>query len=155
MAKRASTPFLNAARKGGKSETSLIGADDLIAALKQMTQDVQGVHLQAATASGAEIVRVVASQLAPSSVRGSRGNAAGHLSKSIAKEKQWTRTQDTADVYVGMTKDAYYGRFAEIGTRYHPATPFLRPALDTTKESVVNEIAEHLRARIFSKLGVV
>lgn len=133
----------------------LEGADDLIGALKRMTQDVQGVHLRAATESGADVVVTVASQLAPSSVRGSRGNAAGHLSRNITKETQWTRTQDTADVHVGMAKDAYYGRFQELGTVYEPAQPFLRPALDTTKNDVIDEIAEHLRARIFSKLGVV
>lgn len=154
MARRKPTPFLNAARKGGKTNVSLIGVDDLIGALKQMNEDVQGVHLRTAVESGAEIVRDVASQLAPRSRDGSWGHEAGFLSRNILKEQQWTRTQDTATTDVGMEKEeAWYGRFAELGTLYHPADPFLRPALDSTKADVIDEIADVLRARILGGIA--
>jgi len=62
---------------------------------------------------------------------------------------QWTRTQDTAFIHVGATKEAFYGpQFQERGTVYHPAQPFLRPAIDETKGDVGDEIRDQLRARI-------
>lgn len=134
--------------RGKRGTADLLGVDDLIGALKHMTQDVQGEHLRAAVDAGAEITRDVASQLAPRSEDGSHGREPGFLSENIVKERQYTRTQDTAVTHVGMTKEAWYGQLQETGTIYAPAQPFERPALDSTKNDVIDEIAEHLRARI-------
>lgn len=151
MARKAPTPFLSAARRGGRNVTRLEGMEDLEAAIRQVSEDIQGVALRNAVDGGAEIVRDVASQLAPQSASGSHGREPGFLSKNILKEKQWTRTQDTAVSFVGMEKEkAWYGRFAELGTTYQPAQPFLRPALDETKNDVVKEIAERLRREILA-----
>lgn len=129
-------------------KTSLDGTEDLEAAIKRMSEDVQGEALRDAAAAGAEITRTVASQLAPRSMDGSHGNAPGFLAENIEAEVQWTRTQDKAQIHVGMHKDAWYGRLVETGTQFAPAQPFLRPALDGTKDDVVDEIRDHLRARI-------
>lgn len=136
------------ARRRKFHKTSIEGMDDLERKLRRMTDDVMGEHLRAAVDQGAEIPREVASQLAPRSEDGSHGREPGFLSKNIVKERQWTRTQETARTHVGMTKDAWYGQLQESGTVYHPAQPFLRPAFDETKDSVRDEIAEVLRARI-------
>ncbi len=128
-----------------RQSVSLEGTEDLERAIKRLSVDTQGVHLRAAVEAGAEVVRDVASQLAPRSTHGSRGHPAGFLAKNIRAERQFTRSQDTAVTHVGPTKEAYYGRFLEMGTVYEPAEPFLRPALDETKNDVVDTIAEHLR----------
>ena len=124
------------------------GLEDLEAKLKRLSLDVQGVHLRAATEQGAEVVRDLASQLAPRSADGSRGNPPGFLAENIALEVQFTRTQDKAEVHVGMNKDAFYGLFQELGTETEPAQPFLRPALDATKDDVVDEIRSALARRL-------
>jgi HK97 gp10 family phage protein len=136
------------ARPRKRQRVDLEGMEDLEAALRRLGEDVQGEVLREAVDAGAEIVRDVASQLAPRSQDGSHGHAPGFLSEHIEKDRQWTRTQNTADTHVGMTKEAWYGRLQETGTVYQPAQPFLRPALDETKDDVVNEIRDRLAARI-------
>lgn len=132
--------------------TELEGVDDLEAAIKRLEIDTQGRHLRGATEAGADITRTVASQLAPRSADGSHGRAPGFLAQNIEVEVQFTRTQDKAEVHVGMHKDAWYGRFQEEGTQFQPAQPFLRPALDATKDDVVDEIRDQLRERILRSL---
>lgn len=132
--------------------TDLEGVEDLEAAIKRLEIDTQGRVLREATAAGAEITRDVASQLAPRSADGSHGRQPGFLAASIEAEVQFTRTQDKAQVHIGMHKDAWYGRLQETGTQFHPAQPFLRPALDATKSDVVDEVRDRLRARILNSL---
>ena len=133
-----------------RTVTALEGVEDLEAAIKRLEIDTQGRVLREATAAGAEITRSVASQLAPRSADGSHGHAPGFLAEHIEAEVQWTRTQDKAEIHVGMHKDAWYGRLQETGTQFAPAQPFLRPALDATKDDVVDEIRDHLHAAILS-----
>jgi len=130
----------------------LDGVEDLEQALKTLNNDVQGVYLREAAKAGAEITRSVASQLAPQSFEGSKGNPPGHLAANIDAEVKFTRTQDKAEVHVGMKKDAWYGRFVETGTQFAPAQPFLRPALDATKDDVIDEIRDQLKRQILKGL---
>lgn len=128
------------------------GLDDLEASIKRLSEDVQGEALREAAAEGAEITRSVASQLAPRSADGSHGNPPGFLAEHIEAEVKFTRTQDKAEVHVGMHLDAWYGRLQETGTQFQPAQPFLRPALDATKDDVVDAIRESLVDRILRGL---
>lgn len=146
--------------RGGKyAVTYLEGEQELYKALAGMVDDVLGENLRSAVEEGAEIVRETAAQLAPQSDEGHPpskqhpgGLPPGHLSRSIVRRTLFTRRQSKAEVRVGMTADAYYGRFQELGTQYHPAQPFLRPALDHTKDEVVAEVRERLHASITSGL---
>lgn len=140
------------ARMRKRTVAELDGVENLEAAIKRLEIDTQGQHLRAAAAAGAEITRSVASQLAPRSADGSHGRPPGFLADHIEAEVRFTRTQDKAEVDVGFHKDAWYGRLQETGTAFHPAQPFLRPALDNTKDDVVDEIREQLLDRI---LGLV
>ena len=145
------------ARRRKWERADLEGVEDLEAALKTLNNDVQGEYLREAAAAGAEITRSVASQLAPRSLDGKvfkdgTRRPPGFLAAHIEAEVQWTRTQDTAQVHVGMHKDAWYGRFAETGTQWQAADPFLRPALDATKQDVIDEVRDRLRARILKAL---
>jgi HK97 gp10 family phage protein len=133
---------------GRGSRTDLVGVENLEAAIRKLGEDMQGEILRDAVDAGAEIVRDVASQLAPRSTDGSHGHKPGFLAENIVTDRVWTKTQNTADTHVGMTKAAWYGRLQETGTVYQPAQPFLRPALDETKNDVVDAVAEHLRNAI-------
>lgn len=135
----------------------LDGVEDLEQALKTLNNDVQGVYLREAAKAGAEITRSVASQLAPQSFEGKvlkdgTHRPPGHLAANIDAEVKFTRTQDKAEVHVGMKKDAWYGRFVETGTQFAPAQPFLRPALDATKNDVIDEIRDQLKRQILKGL---
>lgn len=48
----------------------------------------------------------------------------------------------------GRGGDTYYWRFPEFGTRYIPAQPFLRPAIDENKEAAVDKFAEVMKKQI-------
>ena len=136
-----------------RSRVDLEGVEDLERSLARLTEDVGGVHLRAAVLSGAEIVADVASQLAPRSEDGSHGHKPGFLADNIKAEQQFTRRQDKAEAHVGMDKEAWYGQLQETGTVHQPAQPFLRPALDETKDDVVDQVADELRARILRTVG--
>lgn len=138
--------------RGRYKRSGIEGMKTLEKRLKRMTQDVRGSHLREAAAAGAEIVRDVAEQLAPVSETGSRGHEPGFLAENVEAEVQFTRNQDIARIHVGIHKDAFYGWFQETGTQFQPAQPFLRPALDATKEDVVEEIRDHLARRILGGL---
>ena len=126
----------------------LEGVEELRAALRRLEADTRGRVLRVAVQEGAEIVREVASQLAPRSEDGSRGNPPGFLAANIVAERQWTPSQDKAVSHVGMHKKAFYGHFQETGTIYEPAQPFLRPALDATANEVVDRITDILRVSV-------
>jgi len=42
-------------------------------------------------------------------------------------------------------KTPYYFRFVELGTKYAPAKPFLRPALENNAEKIIETVADELR----------
>lgn len=44
--------------------------------------------------------------------------------------------------------DPYYWRFAEFGTKKQQATPFLAPALESSKEAAIDAMAERLRREL-------
>lgn len=56
----------------------------------------------------------------------------GNLRRSITHEVG----RDLGGLYVRYGTDVQYGIYQELGTRYHPAQPFLRPALGTVAEVV-------------------
>lgn len=49
---------------------------------------------------------------------------------------------------VGPTKSLFYGLFQEFGTRFHPPKPFMRPAWDALKTSMLETIARVLGEEI-------
>lgn len=47
-------------------------------------------------------------------------------------------------VSVGPAEDAFYGRFAEFGTKNEPAQPFMRPAFDETSQQVLDTFIDEV-----------
>jgi len=53
----------------------------------------------------------------------------GNLKSSI----QTAGPTNTGTILVGPTKEAWYGKIHEFGSRFHPKRPFMRPALQRMK----------------------
>lgn len=47
-----------------------------------------------------------------------------------------------AEVYVGPDAKHFYGRFQEMGTRFHPPKPFMRPAWDQHKGAILEGLKD-------------
>jgi HK97 gp10 family phage protein len=108
--------------------------------------DVVHKDLEPAVLEAAEIVRAEAARRAP---RSDDPSSDGHMADNII-----ARVRDTGiirkggvDVGIGPSKKHWYGLFAEIGTRFFAATPWLRPALDENEKKVTQTIGQRIRQR--------
>lgn len=64
--------------------------------------------------------------------------------------KTWlARDKSAAAAMVGVAPEAYYVlQFIELGTSKYPATPWLTPAFEASKDAAVAEIGRQFRTRI-------
>ena len=140
------------------TEIMVEGAEELARALKQIGEEARKTALSGALGPGARAV------LAAAQARVPRGS--GKLAASL-KIEPGESDSEHADIYIGsMAKmtpghakspgrrasggrhtkdDPYYRAFVELGTVHAPPHPYLRPALDATKNFVVKRVAEWLR----------
>ena len=75
----------------------------------------------------------------------------GALKKAIGVAVTVKTTEATASVGIRRGKrggPATYAHLPELGTKHSPAKPFLRPALDSKKNAVVNTLAGALKKQI-------
>jgi HK97 gp10 family phage protein len=56
--------------------------------------------------------------------------------------------KDASGVYSGGRYDGYYGVFLEYGTKRISARPFMRPAYEATKDTVIKLIADGCRKAV-------
>ena len=124
------------------AKVRLEGMADLERKFKRLDRAVGGAHLLDAADAGAEILEEGMRSLAPVDT----GKGAAQITRETAKS-----TPNRADVDVGPGGSGFYLTFQETGTIDQPAQPFMRPALDQLKDSIVDEIRDELRARV---LGV-
>lgn len=120
------------------------GDKELEAALNRLDASVRGEHLAEAARKGAEIVREEASRRAP--------RRTGNLARNIVA-RATLMTGDRAEISVGPNKDAWYGALVEVGTKHARARPYLRPAIDESKEEVERAVRDELRRRIMGAIG--
>ena len=125
-----------------RQRVTLEGGAELLAQLGRIERSIRGPILTEATESGAEILEEGAREIAP---RGQTGLLSSE--QGIAKA-QTVEEETAAEFIVGPTKDAFYGRFVELGTIYADAQPYLRPTYDQEKPNVVKEVGEVLRKEI-------
>jgi len=126
-----------AKRRSGFS-VDMTGMEELFNQLDSLGEDASKA-LKEAVMKGAEIVREDASRRAP--------RRTGKLSQSIIIESAEVEP-DYVSVKIGPNKEAFYGRFVEMGTSKMPAKPFLRPAWDANKENVKKIISDELKGRL-------
>lgn len=105
------------------------GLDALAAKLRALPAKLAKQQLQAIAREGAEPIRERMAEKAP------RGDPAKPTLGDIVVSPVKSSDEHVAIVAIGPTKDAWYGRFQEFGTRHHAAQPFARPALDEEHEA--------------------
>jgi HK97 gp10 family phage protein len=60
-----------------------------------------------------------------------------------------TERDDTEGAaYVGWSREAFYGRFMETGTKKMPARPHIRPGFEQKKEQVARAMLDVLRGEM-------
>jgi len=122
-------------------ETSfnLTGDKQLERALKNVNKAAEGRALRKATKAGAEVIVQEARNKAPYKT--------GKLKRAIRSKFGQARGR-IVTVEIGPAPRAHYGGFLEVGTSRMPAQPFLRPAMDETKQEAV----DILRAALYTEL---
>jgi len=68
-------------------------------------------------------------------------NRTGNLEHSIHREPHLVENELEEWIVVGM----YYGSYVEYGTSHSAAKPFLIPALEANKDTVIRVLSEALR----------
>lgn len=111
------------------------GAKELDKVLASLPKAVGKAQLKSALRRSAKPIVKEARTRAPKDT--------GAMAKSI-KVRTMTRTRVPAAISIGPDAEHFYGRFPEFGTSKIKATPFLRPAWDTNKRTVVKTFTADL-----------
>jgi HK97 gp10 family phage protein len=90
--------------------------------LRALPDEIARKAMKTALKDGAEVIRHDIAVLAP--------RRTGFLATHIAVSLSSTKFGEVI-AKIGPTKDAFYARFAEFGTKFERARPFMRPAFDT------------------------
>lgn len=132
------------------------GVDGLERRLNQLPSAVSRRVQIKALKSGAEPIRGMAASLAPRDEEASAPHLADHIivAELSAKQRDAESLFDSAAVEVGPAAPFFYGFFQEVGTAFHPAKPFLRPAFDSMKGRSLNIVRSALWAEIRKRLGL-
>ena len=113
--------------------TQLEGFKELDSALKKLPGFVAQKLLDKATRSGATVVRREARKIVLKKT--------GNVRKNIGvRRKRGSRIPTSVTYSIGWLSDGFYGRFLELGTRYVPAKPHLRPAFEANKREIMEKI---------------
>lgn len=131
-------------RRGSLTAT-IGGLDDAIAGILDLEKDFGEQTLKKAAIAAGEVVAKRASQLAPRSKGKGHHPDGGHAADHILVVGEAGTGRGYARV--GPDKGGWYLRFAELGGKNEGAKPFLRPALDETRDEAREAmIAEFKRA---------
>jgi len=123
----------------GQFSVTVKGADDILQRLKELGAKAMP-ETQQAVAEAAKIIQ----DEAATRVRKRTGTLAQSITISESKRKV-RKAPGEASVFIGPSKEGYYGLFLELGTSKMPAYPFLVPALKASKARVKEAIARELR----------
>lgn len=133
------------ANRRGTITVTAHGVEDAIKAITDLTKDLGGAALQEAVEAGAEIVRDRASQLAPRSKGAGKHPKGGHAADRLLVVASGKPGEAAAKI--GPDAGGWYLQFAETGTTKHPARPFLRPALDETRDETRQAMIDALKRK--------
>lgn len=141
-----------------KIRAQVTGLRDLGEALQMLGLDVSKRIIFNATLRAANIVALRARVNAPRSEKahkvGKKGPVVqpGNLARGIAVKRLKENFQGRAAYEVRWKHqkagDPFYGLFVEFGTVKQAATPFMRPAFESTKNEALKEIQDTLARRI-------
>jgi HK97 gp10 family phage protein len=143
-------------------DVKIEGLKELDAAIRQMTDNVQGRLLRQAANAGAQVIRKEARAKAPKDTgllrknivvgRSRRQSAKGKETYNVFLKKEKRTFADTKanrrKNRVGKKYEvdgpAFYGKFIEMGTSKMPARPFLRPALEGKRGEAIAAFREKM-----------
>ena len=114
--------------------------------LSKLEKDLQALPdalarkaMKAALKDGADVLKNDMAVLAPRRT----GFLASHIAVSLSSSKF-----GEVVAKIGPTTDAFYARFAEFGTKFERARPFMRPAFDTGWRVALERVRLRLAAEI-------
>lgn len=77
--------------------------------------------------------------------------APGYALTTLHIETRLNKRTGAAVASLGPGREAFYVvQFQELGTRFHPAQPWLRPAFEESADEMQDAIADELRRRVES-----
>lgn len=130
------------------------GLRELGRKLDELPKKASGSILKKAVRYAAKPVIVDAKQRIPQGVdahRTYKGRlvAPGFAKRGIRMAVKGSRDGKKAVARIGVRREAFYAiNFVELGTSKQPAQPWLRPALESTKDQQVSRLAEKLKMEI-------
>jgi HK97 gp10 family phage protein len=128
--------------------------DSLTASLASLPLAVNRTVQVAALKAGAEPMRAEAESRAPYDEEAGAPHLKTEIVIAVPTELQLAATGDeTAVVWFGPTKRAFWGLFQEFGYGPGPAQPFMRPAFDTQQRRSFGIIQARLWDAIRGYLG--
>ena len=129
------------------------GLRELDKALNRLPLKARGSVIRGALNKAATPIAAEARRLAPRRKEEPENRKYGPLRKSIRKSASTPRGRNnyTAEVKVGPSNRAYYGRFLELGTSKMAARPFLRPAFESKSQEALDIFRREMRERIEKK----
>lgn len=133
-----------------KLHASVAGHDEIMRALRGLSERVAKRALQDALMESAEPIRQRMETMSK------RGDDAPHLKDNIGISRvsrvDGVRLhEDAAAVAIGPTKSFFYGFFLEFGTVKMTPQPFARPAFDIEKGTALKHFAAEVRRMLASK----
>jgi len=131
-----------------------------ITGLEQLSQKMQEFPdklvkkgVVAALRAAGEVFRKEISLRAPRSLDVTHGHEPGFLADHIATKVSTSTKQDRGSVKVGPVAKAFWGMFAEFGTRFQRALPFVRPAFESVGTQALEAFVAKLREAFHEVLG--
>lgn len=138
------------------------GLKELSKALKAFPQNVQNNILNSAVRAGAVTIQKEARKNV--SIRTGLTKASIIIKKRRPKSKtrikfsigirrikdgrEWYEKNLNSKYFKDKPKDAYYAHMIEFGTSKAEASPFMRPALESKADEVINEVRKKMQQRL-------
>lgn len=128
------------------------GLEEVLKSMEQFTDEIKEKMVRSEMWKASEAIRDEAIRLAPED-EGRLKEFIGRISKKSpdgmqAIVKIGLVELNKSHIKRGLSSDAYYGMFVELGTEHQPAQPFLRPAFDGKKEEYLARLTEGLRLQV-------
>ncbi|MCG8670208.1 MAG: HK97 gp10 family phage protein [Pseudomonadales bacterium] len=134
------------------------GLKELDEVLKKLPAKMQASSQRNSLRAAARVIQKEMKNKAPvrsrdAVVYDSRGNIRepGFLKNKgiiITRGRTPGNSKELYRIRVGISREAFYGMFPELGTRHQPAQPYLRPAWEEKKEEALATLVKKLAAEL-------
>jgi HK97 gp10 family phage protein len=128
----------------------IAGGNELFARFQTMPDRMAINVFVGACYAGIKVFRAIARAICPELDLSKWGgpHEPGALRAGIFVGRTRSHDRNTVGAICGISREVWWGKFVEFGTRHARAYPFMRPAADEGKESAVNAFVEYASKRI-------